>query len=397
MAFLPALRKDLKPAPSLNEHIVPYFVPPGQVGKPYRPPWDVGRAVEQAYNASIWVYRGINVIAENQARLPFIMRKGNPVTGNEIEHQYLDCFNYKTSMYEQANILRQRISHALYVSQQGAFVEVVKSRGGDLLALYLLPIGYTWPIPNQQTFVSAYRVQFPGMAWFDIPAENVIWIRKPHPTDPYLGSTPLIPASMDIEIDYYARQYNRNFLMNDGRPGGLLIVNGGMDEIVAAQLRNRFQGPTGWGVSGAGRLTVMEGEDAQYIDTSQTARDAQYTESRQQTKESILAALGVPESMVGNASERTYANAEAERIFFWRETMLSHLEIIARAFDWLTPEPDFFFGFDLTNVEELQAALRDARTEELAEVNGNVRTRDEYRVKRGLDALGGGAAQLWGQ
>lgn len=396
MAFLPGRRqkKDLDPAPSLNDHIVPYPVPPGMVGKPYRDSWDLLRAVDQGFNASIWVNRAVTVIAGNQARLPMIMRKGNPVDGKEVPHQYLEAFNFKSSTYYAANLFRKQISMITQLNRQGCMVEVVKSKGGDLLALYILPPGYTWPIPNEQTFTSAFRVQYPGKAWFDVPSEYVVWIREPHPTDMYLGNSPLMAAGLDVEIDWFARQYNRNFLMNDGRPGGLLLIQGGMDEVVAAQLRQRFYGGTGGGITGAGRLTVMEAEDAQYLDVSQSARDAQYIEGRQETMKNIAMAFGVPMSMMGDASGRTYDNADAERDIFWRETMLPHLETLARAFDDLTPEPDLFFGFDLQRVEVLQREVRTAQQQELAEVQAEVRTIDEYRVKQGLKALGGGAAQL---
>ena len=50
-----------------------------------------------------------------------------------------------------------------------------------------------------------------------IKPDNVIWIRRPHPLDPYLSMTPMQAAGVAIEVENLAKIYNRNFLVNDGR------------------------------------------------------------------------------------------------------------------------------------------------------------------------------------
>lgn len=397
MRFLPSLRrevKDLQPAPQLNDRIPAYPVPPGQVGRPFRDEWDVIRAVDAGLSKSIWVFAAVRAIAQNAAKLPIVMRQGNPIDGPEIDHPILDLFNYKSSMYESAYAWRIKLSMVVLLNRQGAFIQVIYNRLGDPIALYLLPPGYTWPIPNEQTFVSAYRVQFPGKGWYDVPAENVIWLRYPHPIMPYSGLSPMEAAGLSVEADYYAKLYNRNFLINDQRPGGLLLVNGDIDEDSARELRRRFGGTAGWGAGGAGRLTVMEGSAASYVDTSQTARDAQYAELKTITKNEILEAFGVPESAIGNASEKTFANADAEIEVFWRETMLPHLELLARGFDALDPDPRKYLGFDLSRVHVLQRDIQEKRAFMLTEVDKAI-SKDEYRMETGRQPVGGGASKLY--
>ena len=404
-SFAPTLRrgrKDLLPAPSYNPWVPPYPVPPGQSGKPYRDNWDVNRAVSSAFTKSVWVYRAVKAISDNAARIPVCFRVGSRWDGDIIDqHPLLDRFNYQTSPYEQAYIFRKRLSQQVLLNKQGAFIEVVRSNMGDPLALYLLPAGYTWPVPSEQTFVSAYRVQMPGKAWFDIPAENVIWIREPHPTDPYSGLTPLECAGIDVEIDWYARLYNRNFLQNDGRPGGLLVLKGDVMDDDMDELRRRFLGPTGSAVMGAGRVSVIEGDQASFLDTASSPREAAYTEARETSGEQILMAFGVPESIAGNASDRTFENADQERENFWRETMLDHLSLIGNALDVLDPDPKIFYTFDLASVSVLQRDRITNLTFALQEVKGSVRTPNEYRAMTGeLEPLGpddgtGGADQLY--
>ena len=387
--FLPHLgTKLLAPAPQLNDFVPSYPVPPGQAGKPYRDGWDVRRAVDQGMNRSTWVYRCVQTIASNQSRLPIVMRANDRWNGDPIDHPLLDTLNFLTSPYESAPIWRKRLSMQVLLNRQGAMIEVIRSRMGQVLALYLLPAGYTWPIPDEKTFVSAFRVQMPGKAWYDIPAENVIWIREPHPTDPYAGLTPLEAAGLAVETDWYAKMYQRNFLMNDGRPGGLLRVAGDMSADDQEELRTRFQGPVGNGYQAAGRISVVEADDIDFTDLASNSRDAQYVESRSADKDEILEAFGVPESMLGNASAKTFSNAEAELTMFWRETMLNHLGLIAAGLDVLDPAPKLFVGFDLRQVAVLEEDQRKRRAYMLTEVAANAITADEYRMETGREPIG---------
>jgi 2'-5' RNA ligase len=241
----------------------------------------------------------------------------------------------------------------------------------------------------------------PGKAWFDLPAENVIWIREPHPTDPYSGLTPLEAAGIDVEIDWYARLYNRNFLQNDGRPGGLLVLKGNVLDDDMDELRRRFLGPSGSGVMGAGRVSIIEGDDASFVDTAQSPREAAYIEARETSGEQILMAFGVPESVAGNASGRTFDNADQERKTFWQDSMLDHLTTIGNALDVLDPDPKIFYTYDLSSVSVLQLDMVAKKTFWLKEVAGGTRTPNEYREATGeLEAIGptdgtGGADQLY--
>ena len=158
--------------------------------------------------------------------------------------------------------------------------------------------------------------------------EDVVWIRRPHPLDPYLSMTPMESAGIAIEIENLAKLYNRNFLLNDGRPGGLLVLRGEIDEDDKEELRSRFRG----NMSRFGTTTVVSADDGvDYVDTSSNPRDAAYIQMRQITKEEILASFGVPESVIGNAAGRTFNNASEEVSVFWNETMSPHLEVLARA------------------------------------------------------------------
>jgi HK97 family phage portal protein len=332
----------------------------------------------------VWVSRCIDAISGNQARLPMILRKDNNPNGQVVDrrHPLLDIFNSKANMGENSFVFRYRVSSQLLMSSRGVFIEKVYGRDGGVIALNLLPPQHTSPIPDPRRFVSGYQVDLPSGQKQIIKPEDVVWIRRPHPLDPYLSLTPMESAGIAIEIENLARIYNRNFLLNDGRPGGLLVLRGEIDDDDKDELRSRFRG----NLNRAGSVSVISSDDgADFIDTASNPRDAAYIQMRQLTKEEILASFGVPESVIGNASGRTFSNANEEMRVFWMETMMPHLEPLARAFDEL--DPKYYIDFDTSDVPILIMAKQERERYLMDEFNNGLISANEYRDGSGRKKL----------
>lgn len=358
--------------------------------KAYKDDWDVDRAVSEGNDRVTWVYKSVYAIASNAARLPLeILDADHEQVASPLD----PVLNRKANPHHDSYNFRFQLSSQVLLSKRGAFIEVVKDRLDNVVGLYLLPPNWTFPIPDPKKFVSGYSVQVPNTKERIVKPEDVVWVRIPHPTDPYRGQSPLEACGLAIDIDYYSRIYNRNFMVNDGRPGGILMVQGELDDDSAEEIRRRFLGNTGSALGGAGRMTIMEAEQAKWIDTSMAQRDAQYTETKQLAKEEILMAFGVPESVIGNASERTFANADTELEVFWRETMLPHLMLIERAFDRLDGSDELTVKFNLEDVAILSRDERERAAYHLEELKFGAISIDEYRQKTGREPVG--ADLMW--
>lgn len=358
-------------------------------GEPYKDGWDVERGINQALDRVVWVYKAVYAIASNAASLPIGMRTGDWRIGEMTwDAPTLELLNRRPNKNTDAFTFRFMLSSQVLLSKKGAYVEITRNRLGDITSLFLHQPQYVFPIPDPQDFVSGYSVQYPNTPHKFIEPQNMMWIRVPHPIDPYKGQTPLESAGLAIEFDYYSRVYNRNFVINDGRPGGMLVIKGDMEEEQSEEIARRFRGTTGSNIGGAGRVTVISAEDASFIDTAVNQRDAQYTEARTQNKEEILLAFGVPESVIGNASNRTFANADVELEVFWRETMLPHLTLLERAFDILDDDPNTYYAYDLSSVAILSRDDRERAKFHLDELKQGAISIDEYRVLTGRDEVG---------
>jgi 2'-5' RNA ligase len=359
--------------------------------------WDLDRLIRDGYERVIWVWRGVDAIAEHAANLTIRAVSGpvdNPNDRTFVDDPILRNLNLaswpgktdKDAPIEMAWQFRYRLSSLLLLSKVGVYVEVVRKRGGGIFSLSLIHPGHCRPIPDIDTMISGFRVDMPDGGYSDLPAYNpngnetnsILWVRKPHPTDPLSATTPLQAAGISIDLDFWARLYNRTFMQNDGRPGGLLAIKGGMEQGDVDELRGRFGG----GPQQAGRTTVIEADAVSWVDTAMSPRDAQYVQSRGITKEEILLALGVPESVIGNASGRTFDNADNEREIFWEFTMLPHVGIIERAFEALTAGglyDDVRLWHDTSHVDSLQRQQRRKVAEARVDVQLGYKSIGEFR------------------
>ena len=377
MAWNKSLQNDAQKSVSVGAPIS--YAPSLQPQTGYHDGWDIVKAYKEGVSKVTWVFRCVDVIASNQATLPVILRKDNSPFGEVIaDDDLLKIFNNTTNVGENAFAFRYRLSAQLLMSTRGVFIEIIRGRDGKPTALHLLPPQSTSPIPDTNKFVKGYEVKISATEKKTLRPQNVIWIRRPHPLDPYLSMTPMEAAGVAIEVESLAKIYNRNFLINDGRPGGLLVLRSEIDEDDKDELRSRFRGNIGR----AGSVGVISSDDgADFVDTAASPRDAAYIQMRTLTKEEILAAFGVPESIIGNSSNRTFSNAMEEGKVFWMETMTPPLAMIARGFDAI--DPQHYIDFDVANVPILVLAKQERERHYLSEFQLGLISANEYREGAG--------------
>ena len=386
MGFAREVKAARRPVVVSKDARLAFNIPGQKIGKPYKDDWDLDRAIRDGLNKVIWVFRSVHAIADNQARLPLEVAQGSEEGVAIPDHPLVPLFNQAPNEDETPYAFRYRWSSQVLLSRKGAFVEVVRSRGsGEIVQAFLHDPRKIHPVPGSKRLVDQFAVDVGAGKFEYLKPEDIIWTRLPHPVDPLAGLTPMEAAGLSIDTDVLARLYNRTFLQNDGRPGGIVGVKGEMDDDVADELDTRFNG----GTRGAGRITVIEADGLDWVDTATTPRDAQYVEGRKVTKEDILGAFGVPESVaLGNASQRTYENADAERAIFWESTMLGHLALLGDGLNRADQDPETFVRFDLTGVDVLQRVEKTRREEMRDEVKDGVRTLDSYLEATGREGLG---------
>ncbi len=372
--WFPTLRR---PAPAVKS--LPGFSPgwtPAGVDRAR--PWSVERAVRDGMERAVWIYKAVDTISNHVADRPLRVRPRGGTADEPMPpydaHPLYRALNGRANPAEGAWTFKKRVSMQLLLSKRGVFLEPTFSRGGDLLRIDLLPPGRTRPVPSTGTDLISHfeTVTVTGeLRYLDV--ESVRWIRNPHPLDPYSGITPLEAAGLSADLDFYTRHYNLSFVNNDARPGGVIGIDGDMDEAELRLLRARF----GTGPSAAGSWTVLNGGNVTVTDTSVTPRDMAYETVAATSKIELLASFGVPESQLGNASGRTFDNARAEKTTFWEITMPPHLRLIADVFQDDAGEDNEVY-FDTSDIDVLREPRSKRLTEAREEVAAGVRSIRSY-------------------
>ncbi|MFC9280839.1 phage portal protein [Streptomyces collinus] len=353
--------------------------------------WDMERVIIEGYERSIWTFKSVEAISKHASTLPIQIGRGGDERRFEEtldEHPLLKLLNKKANPLETGDVFKKRLSAQLLLSKKGVFIEKTYSRGGTLVRLDLLPPDRVQIIPDDRNadYVKHFEfTDYSGQVRELLP-KHVIWIRDPHPTDPFCGVTPLEAAGLSIDLDVKARTYNISFIDRDARPGGILGIDlEGVDPREVERIQKRLAP----GAHNAGELALVGTGPGgmNYVDTAARPREMAYETLSSTSKEEILAAFGVPESIVGNASERTYANADREEWNFWDHTELPHLNLIASGFD---PDLDdeWTVRFDTSGVKALEFPRRQAREEARKEFEAGLITIDEYREIAGRPAFG---------
>jgi HK97 family phage portal protein len=353
--------------------------------------WDIGRVVTEGYERVVWVYKAIDTMGKHASRLPLEIGRGLTEDGEFEEviedHPLLRVLNGRANPVETGAQFRKRLSAQILLSKRGAFVEVTRSNRGTITRLDLLPPDRVIPVPDPRgEYILHYEFTTLHGEVRELDPERVRWIRDPHPTDPFSGVTPLEAAGISVELDHLSRLYNVAFIKNDARPGGIVAVDTtSLSDREMDRLEARFLP----GSEFAGHVSVVGSGPGgmNYVDLAARPREMAYEHAAQNSKIEILAAFGVPESVTGNASGRTFDNAEQEEYGFWIHTELPHLELISNAFASDLGDLDRAIRFDTSTVEALELPRRKRRAEAREEWEAGLISADEYRRRAGLPAF----------
>lgn len=370
-------------------------------GQPYEQKWNVDRAVREGFQSNPWVFRAIEVIAYTIIDRKIVLRRGDPDTGDELTvandpSRLLFCLNRRANPWETAKLWRYRLIAQFLLSSKGVYIEVSRSQAGRIAMLTLLDPDLVDIIPSPVNPISAFRVRVTadtGAQWNDLPpfdpesseqTNSVLWVRSPHPTVLYTGMSPMEAAGLSVDLDRYARLYNRNYLQADGRPGGILSIKGVLDPETAQVLEARFNSATN-----PGRTTAISADAMSYQDLSSTPRDMQWSDVMDRMKNEAAMVFGVPESLMGDASGRTFDNADAEYATFWEGRIGPLIGMLDDQLDVLTGgyADDLWLRHDVSDVWVLSRHEREEEDRITADYNAGLVTVDDVRVAKGLDPL----------
>lgn len=401
-----------------------YTVP----GQPYTVDWNTDRAVREGFEVNPWIYRAVHVTASRIVGRKIVLRQDDPDTGVPLATsadptRLLHMFNVQANPWERAKVFRYRLIALWLLSSKGVFIEIVRSRAGRIGMMMLLDPDMVETVPTVMTDANgqplynrdgservdplgAYRVtvndgsgpyntlpRFNPKASFEQQPKSVLWVRSPHPTLMFRGMSPMQAAALTVDMDRAARMYNKRFMDEDGRPGGLVLVKGNVVgdtlEIIEAKVNG--------GPASRGRLTALQGDAMDFVDTSGSPRDTQWSETMDRTRKEASMVFGVPESVLGDSSGRTFDNADAEKANWMEDTLQPLTDMLDDQLDILTGAWDdaLFFRHDWSTEWVLNRHKREEIAKAAEDFDKGRITLNEYRKIAGLSEVDDPAARVF--
>jgi HK97 family phage portal protein len=268
-------------------------------------------------------------------------------------HAALDLWNRPNRFYTQSEFVEAGAQHKQLTGETWWVIGRVE--GVDIpLEMWPVRPDRIQPVPDPEEFLLGYMYTGPDGQQVALGINDVIFIRTPHPTDPYRGIGPVQALLTDLDATRYSAEWNRNFFLNSAEPGGIIEVPDRLGDDEFDELRDRWN-EQHKGIANAHRVAILE--HGKWVDRKFTQRDMQFAELRNMSREIIREAFGFPKPMTGAVDDVNRSNADAGAVMFARWLVVPDLEAVRDAlnhrllplfgptgqgleFDFVNPIPD---------------------------------------------------------
>lgn len=356
----------------------------------------------RGYAHSAVAYRCIEAIASNGASVDLIVQgpNGDPITDHPVAY----LFNKRPNPSLSARLFKSLLLTQLELAGQSfVYVDRGETGQGDPEALYPIfdpvQVIVDKPLADRPTpaDITGFIVNRADGTRIPVLPEEMLWLRYPAPFDPLLALPPWQAARHAVDMDAYAREWQRNSYKNGATPAGIVYVGEmGDTEFSAtkAAWRSSMQGAANAGKNLLVRSKQGTGSSGgiSYQRITLTAEEMDYLESRVANSEEVMLAFGVPRDyLLGGA---TYENRTASKATLWSDTIKPKLDVIASEIDrLLLPSDAEDATWDFGSVDALQDSQDSVANRTRALVYSDTLTIDEAREEVGRDPLPGGIGQ----
>ncbi|MFC8987866.1 phage portal protein [Streptomyces sp. NPDC057115] len=362
-------------------------------------------AEARGYANSAVAYRCVAAIADNGASVPLAVRQpdGSVIDGHPVAH----LFNKRPNPLMSARVFKSLLlQQAELAGQSFVWLDRGETGQGPVSEMHLVfdqvDVIVDKPLRERPTTADVIGFMIRRLDGTQVPVlpEEMLWLRYPHPFDPLGCLPPWRAARHAVDMDAYAREWQRSSYANGARPGGVVYL-GDMEErefaAVKAAWRSSMQGPENAGKTLLVRSTPGAGgqgggKGIGYERLTFTPEEMAYLESRMSNSAEVMMAFGVPHDYL--AAGTTYENRSAAKATLWSDTIGPKLEIIGSEIDRvLLPSDMEEAGWDLSGVAALQDSQDSVANRTRASVYSDTLTIDEARAELGYEPLPDGLGE----
>lgn len=307
-----------------------------------------------AFGVHTWVYACANVIANAFSMIEFLPYKPGKDGSWEVneKHPFRNIMNHPNP--HMSGMEFKRIISLSSKLTGNAFIITEPDGVKAPIELWPLQPDKVQVTSDTKNFISGYVYSVNGNPRKFSP-DRIIHIREATPSNFQYGQGSLTAVKNAVASDINADAWNRYFFANSARPDAVLestmpLSDVDMKRAVAGWKKNH-EGPRN-----TSRIAVLAG--LKYVEVNRTHKDMDFVNLRKMLREEILAAFGVPQSMVGILDQANYSNMKEQTKTFWNQTMIPEIRkfesIMTMRAAQITGDKTTIIQADLSKVEALR-------------------------------------------
>ena len=285
--------------------------------------------------------------------------------------------------------------------------------------LYLMGVGVLWLLPDADS-PSGYQLRIIPRDWIqdtisetnyapsvlrvnaagsgtiiEIPKKEFVMFRMYNPGNPGGYQSPIAALRQTLNEQVQADKFRTDVWRSSGRFNAYVTRPKDVqpwDDEQRKKFITAFREAWGQGGENAGKMPLLE--DGMEIKPYQfNAKEAQYAETKQLSREDVAAAYHVNPSLIWHTTTQTYASAKDNARALYADCLGPVIQMLQQRINsFLLPmigaDPDTYVEFDLT--EKLKGSFEERASIIQASVGGAWLTRNEARADNNLPPIEGG-------
>jgi HK97 family phage portal protein len=318
-----------------------------------------------------FVYAAVNAIAREVMNIEWRLFTTGDEGPEEIEeHDVLDLLDSVNDFMTGPELKYLLSSHLNLTGNSYWYLEGVKNELSKPTAIYPMDPSKVRPIIDKTTYpykLIGYRMK-DGTLERNFQPYEILQCRLPNPNNMFEGYSPVQAAAEYIYNDNSAIEFNGKFFRNGARPSGFLKTQF-TSETQIEVLKTGFTNTHG-GLGNMNGIAVLP-KDVEWQSSGTSPKDMDFKNLSEDSKDRILAMLGVSRTILGTAeSDTNRATAETADYVFSKRVIKPHMQLIC---SFLNENLVSRYGDDLY-ITFLDPVPEDraARTEEMKAAVGGV-------------------------
>lgn len=341
-------------------------------------------AQAELYQRLSWVHIAVRTIADAAAVQPLAVKRLQGEDTEDIDaHPFEELLRRPNPLQSRSELLYATVAYRALTGNAYWWINR-PSQNAPPDELWLIPSHQIKPIPDGRLYLSHYEYDVGLREPLRLPVEMICHFKTYHPTNPFVGLSPIEALATVAIGDMAAQKWNSNFFAKDhAKAAGALAFSDPIPDSEWERLKAEFRRDYGGTERQLMMLRNAGTGGVQWVQMAANQDDMQFLEGRQFTKEEVWQAFGLPPGMWDkNATE---ANATASKAAFSEYTLHPTLTAIAETItNTILPA----YGDKL--VAEFEDPRKADRAQDLAELQAyaQVHTVNEIRTEHyGDDAL----------